>query len=75
MYPTTLLAGNGVDYDSGPYQVTFPAWTTTAKLEIEIYDDGVSEDSESFQLVIDRSSLPSEVTVGRPRRATVNILD
>ena len=58
---STHVTGGGVDYNSGPYTVTFTAGQTTALLNIPINDDNIFEDDETFRLTIDPSSLPSRV--------------
>ena len=68
-----LVTGGGVDYDSGPYTVTFPAGVTRVPFDVPINDDNVLEDDESFTLGIDPSSLPDDVTRGNPGSATVTI--
>ena len=64
-----------MDYTSGPYTVTFPAGQTTATFDVPINDDNILEGNENFILIINSSSLPSDVTVGSPGQATVNIVD
>jgi len=68
-----LYAGNGVDYNSGLYRIVFSPGMTKVLLEVVINDDGVSEESERFRLVIDKNSLPSDITIGKYRRAAVTI--
>ena len=63
----------GDDYNSGPYNITFSAGMTSSSLAIMINDDSVFEDDESFSLTID--SVPSSITIGDPREATVTIVD
>ena len=70
-----LYTGMGFDYDSGPYTVTFPAGITTAHLTIPITDDRILESNEDFNLTIDASSLPNDVTTGSPQQATVTIAE
>ena len=64
-----------MDYGSGPYEVTFTAGTTEASFNVSLTDDNIFESNENFMITIDPSSLPSDVTVGDPRRATVIIMD
>ena len=64
-----------MDYTSGPYTVTFLPGQTTATFDVPIIDDNILEGNENFILTIDSSSLPSDVTVGSPGQATVNIVD
>ena len=63
----------GDDYDSGPYDITFTAGTTSSSFTITINDDNTFEDNESFVVTI--TSLPSIINVGSPRQATVTIID
>ena len=70
-----ILTGGGVDYDSGPSDITFPAGETLAVFNVSINDDNIVEDNESFTLSIDLSSLPNGVTVINPNQTTVNIMD
>ena len=69
------FTGGGVDYNSGPYTVTFPAGVTTVSFNIPITDDNVLENNEDIQIEINVSSLPSRVFVGNPSQATVTIVD
>ena len=64
-----------MDYRSGPYEVTFAAGTTEASFNVSLTDDNIFESNENFMITIDPSSLPSDVTVGDPRRVTVIIMD
>ena len=65
--------GGGVDYDSGPYTVTFPAGRTSAPFTVPINDDNTLESAETFNVTIIHSSLPDRVTVVDPREAAVII--
>jgi len=69
------LTGGGVDYNSEPYNVTFLAGMTHASFNVAIINDIVSEDNETFDLIIELSSLPSNVTAINPEQATVTIVD
>ena len=69
------FTGGGVDYNSGPYSVTFPAGVTTASFNIPITDDNILENNEDIQIEINVSSLPSRVSVSNPSQATVTIVD
>jgi len=64
-----------VDYNSGPYPVTFPAGLTSVTFDVPITDDNILEGSENFMLTIDQSSLPTNVNRGDPDEATVTIVD
>ena len=64
-----------MDYHSGPYEVTFTAGTTEASLNVSLTDDNIFESNEKFMIIIDPSSLPSNVTVDDPDQVTVTIVD
>ena len=64
-----------MDYNSGPYDVTFTAGVTRVTFDISIINDTILEGSESFTLTIMSRSLPSRVSHGRPNMATVTIVD
>ena len=64
-----------MDYDSGPYTVTFPAGQTTVLFNIPINDDNILEGNENFNLTINTSSLSNGVTRGDLDQATVTIVD
>ena len=64
-----------MDYQSGPYEVTFIAGTTEASFNVSLTDDFIFERNEKFMITIDPSSLPSNVTVGDPDQVTVTIVD
>jgi len=64
-----------VDYNSGPYLVTFPAGVTNVTFDVPITDDSILESSENFMLAIDQPSLPTGVSPGDPSKATVTIVD
>ena len=66
-------ATGSVDYDSGPYNVTFPAGDISIAFDININDDYVLEQNEDFTLII--SSLPGNVSRGNVSQATVAIED
>ena len=68
------VIGDGRDYTSGPYSVTFTAGHVIKSFSILIRDGREKESNENFTLAIDLS-LPCEVTVGSPSQATVNIED
>ena len=72
---SVYLTGGGIDYDSGPFDITFPAGETLAVFNVSINDDNIVEDNENFTLVINPSSLPNGVTVVNPNQTTVNITD
>ena len=74
-----IIAGDGIDYDSGPYVVKFPAGNTSATFDVSVNDDKLLETNERFSLSIGLSSLPSKVFGSRiamfPSQSTVVIID
>ena len=64
-----------MDYNSGPYTVQFDAGVISASFSISINGDDIYEDSETFNISIDSSSLPKRVTVGDNGHSAVTILD
>ena len=66
--------GGGVDYNSGPYNVQFDAGVTRVSFNVSINDDNLLEGSETFNLIIDPSSLPDSIAVDNPGQTTVTIL-
>jgi len=70
-----IIIGNGIDYNSGVYDVTFSAGVTSSQLNIAITDDNILEPDESFTITIDQSTLPNGVMVVDPSEATVTIVD
>jgi len=64
-----------MDYNSGPYPVTFPAGVTSVTFDVPINDDSILEGNENFMLTIDLPTLPTDVTVGNPGSAIVTIVD
>ena len=73
---TSLCAtGGGVDYDSGPYTVTFTAGQTSASFDVPINDDNIYERNETFSLAIDQSTLPNMVMLLPMCRLDVTIVD
>ena len=73
-----MCIGN-IDYNFGPYTVTFIAGNTTASLNISIIDDDVLENNENFFLTINRVyhnySQSNKVTADTTYRPIVNIID
>ena len=53
----------------------FPAGTTKVVFNIVLINDDVLEESETFDVIINSSSLPSNVTIGELGVATVIIGD
>ena len=65
----------GVDYDSGPYTVTFPAGVTSVSFDVAINDDNILENNETFNLTIMTSSLSGLVSQHSFIQTKVLILD
>ena len=70
-----LLLIDNNDYDPGPYTVTIPAGQNDVTFSVAISDDIIHEQSETFNLIINESSLPSGVTSSDPNRVSVTIMD
>lgn len=69
-----ILVG-GDDYGSGPYNVLFAAEETVAQFSVPITDDDLVEEEEKFSLDITSTSLPLNIKIGSPEKATVTIMD
>ena len=74
-YYVCLDVTGGVDYDSGPYTVTFTAGQTSVPFDVPVNNDNTLENTEMFTVTIDPSTLPDHVTVNYPDQSTVTILD
>ena len=55
------ITGGGVDYDSGPYTVTFSAGVTSVQFDVPIIDDDIYEPNEEFYLTLTPELLPDNV--------------
>ena len=66
-----------MDYNSGPYTITFVAGVTAVSFSISITDDSILEGNETFYLTIDPSSLRDDtnVDVGNTFQVTVIIVE
>ena len=69
-----VYVGGGIDYNSGPYNVTFPAGSTIATFSTQIIDDGVLENDETFSFTIHQitEGLLMQIT---PAEISVIIMD
>jgi len=67
------ITGDGVDYDSGLYTVTFPAEETIVPFDVPITDDNILEGDEDFIVTIVSNTLPDGVRRGSRKSATVSI--
>ena len=72
-----LVCSGDTDYNSSAINVTFPIEDTSyrAFFEVSIYNDNLVEGNETFFLVIDNSSLPEDVSLGRPHQLNVTITE
>ena len=68
------IIGGGIDYDSGPYNVTFSPGDTSVTFDIPIIHDQSEEDVENFTISIS-SHLPPLVSHGDIIQATVIIIN
>ena len=66
------VTGNGKNFSSN---VTLSAGLTHVSFNVPIIDDNMVEINEKFNLIINPSLLPFNVTVGNIFQATVNIID
>jgi len=64
-----------VDYQSGPYNITFLAGEIYASFYIKITDDRITEGNEAFHLNIDPVSLSGDLVYGLLGGAVVTIMD
>ena len=68
-------ATGGLDYDSGPYAITFTAGVTSIPFDVPINDDNILEQNEEFTLTILQDILPDGVTRGSADQTIVTIVD
>ena len=71
----SFITGGGIDYGSGPYNVTFLAGETRTVVKVPLNNDYDFEGNENFMLTIKSSSLHSRVTPVDPSQAIVTIWD
>ena len=64
-----------MDYDSGPYTVTFATGEKSVSLRISLNDDNIFEHNENFVLSINTSSLPTGVYIESLNETIVTIVD
>ena len=70
-----LFLGNGQDYDSGQYNITFAAGVVNISFGIQITDDQVLEQDEFFVLSLHSLFNNNNITVGNVSQAVVIILN
>ena len=73
LHIVTILTGEGVDYNSGPYNAIFPIGSTNASFAIIINDDSLMERDEKFNISV--VSFTSGHIVGTLGEATIFIRD
>ena len=73
--PLICCVGMDQDYFSGPYFIVFPAGTIESMFNILIMDDDLLEKTEAFDVIINSSSLPSNITISERGEAAVIIWD
>ena len=73
----THFTGGGIDYGYTHviYNVMFSLGAICASFNISINDDTMSENNETFEIVIMERSLPYGVVLGDLYRAAVTIVD
>ena len=65
-----IPSSGGVDYDAGPYSVTFTVGSVRQCVEIGIPDDGTPEEDETVVI-----SIPPSLDVSPPDPTTITIID
>ena len=75
VYYTFVFTYVGSDYNQGPYIVIIPSGENDVTFSVSITDDNIREESETFDLIIDESSLPNGVASGNLNKTTVTIMD
>ena len=65
----------GEDYETGPYTVVIPAGMANVLFNISITNDDIYEGNETFNLIVNVTSLPLNVTIGDPNQATIIIFN
>ena len=67
--------GSGENYTSEQYNITIPAGTTRASINVPITNDDSLDFNKNFDLIINQSLLPFNVNVGSTYQTTVTIVD
>ena len=65
----------GVDYDTGPYIVVFPAGITSATFNVTIINDNILERDEEFHLNITSPPTASKVMLGQNNQIRIDIIN
>ena len=69
------ITGGGDDYNSGPYNVTFPVGVTSVSFNITINNDNVLEYNETFSLFITEELLLKNILLGEFNTTEVVIVN
>ena len=72
---STFHLTGGVDYESGPYTVTFTAGQQYAALIVSTMDDNTTELSEYFSVMISSTDQPRAAEIGSPNMTFITIED
>ena len=70
-----MYIGRSVDYDSGPYNITFSPGITRVPFHVPIIDDNILENDEHFDLIIVDGSLPNHIISGGIEMTRITIMD
>ena len=65
----------GSDYEAGPYTVTFTAGEMSAIVMVSTMDNGITELSEYFKVMIMSTDQPSTAEIVSPSTAFITIED
>ena len=71
----TFLSTAGSDYETGQYTLYFTAGQMNATLMVSTMDDGITELSEDFKVMIDSTDQPSVVEIGPSNVSFITITD
>ena len=70
------VSGSGVDYDSNPTFASFNAGANITKINISVINDNITEETETFNLILTNISSPTgQVVLGSISKATGSIVD
>ena len=67
--------GKNGNYTLGQYRITLYSGATRVSFYVPITNDNTVEVNEKFDLVIDQSSLPTNISAGRVNKTTISIVD
>ena len=70
------ISGSGVDYYSNPIFASFNAGANITKINISVINDNITEETETFNLILTNISSPTgQVVLGSISKATGSIVD